>query len=69
MDNYIKRFYDQEIWKQVTIKSPFAERFEIYVSNYGKLKRITKINQEEKILRQGLTEGYQIGRASCRERV
>ena len=58
MDNYIKRFYDQEIWKQVTIKSPFAERFEIYVSNYGKLKRITKINQEEKILRQGLTEGY-----------
>ncbi len=58
MDNYIKRFFDQEVWKEVTIKEPFSEKFEVFVSNYGQLKRITKITKQEKILRQGLTEGY-----------
>ena len=58
MDNYIKRFYDEEIWKQIKLKSPFAEKYELYVSNYGNIKRITLATGLEKILSQILTEGY-----------
>ena len=58
MDNYIKRFFDQETWKEIEIKEPFAEKFQIFVSNYGKVKRITKATEEERILRQGMSEGY-----------
>lgn len=58
MNNYIKRFYDQEIWKQVELKFPFAERFELYVSNYGNVKRITLLSGLETILKPKATEGY-----------
>ncbi|MBC7642008.1 MAG: HNH endonuclease [Flavobacterium sp.] len=58
MDNYIKRFFDQETWQEIVIKELFAEKFQIFVSNYGQVKRITKATQEQKILRQSLSEGY-----------
>lgn len=55
---YLKRYYDQEIWKEVTLKSPFEEKFKLYVSNYGQIKKYSKISAKETILRQPLTEGY-----------
>lgn len=58
MDNYIKRYHDKEIWKQVNLESPFKERYEIHVSNYGKIKRITLSTNTESIAKQPLTEGY-----------
>ncbi|MFM9989164.1 HNH endonuclease [Flavobacterium sp.] len=58
MISYIKRFYDEEIWKQVELKSPFAEKYELYVSNYGNIKRITLETRFERILSPKLTEGY-----------
>ena len=54
----IKRFYDAEIWKQIELKSPFLEKYELYVSNYGKVKRITLGSKLEKMVNLLLTEGY-----------
>ena len=39
MKNYIKRFYDIEVWRQVDLQSPFVEKNEMYVSNYGNVKK------------------------------
>jgi hypothetical protein len=57
-NNYIKRFFDKELWKQVELKSPFEEKYELYISNYGRAKRITKLTEESVILKQSKTEGY-----------
>jgi HNH endonuclease len=58
MDNYIKRFYDKEEWAKVELKTPFVEKFEMHVSNYGIVKRITKETGESRNVLQILTEGY-----------
>ena len=58
MINYIKRFYDEEVWKQVELKSPFVEKYELWVSNYGNIKRITLKSGLEKVVKPVLTEGY-----------
>ncbi len=58
MTKYIKRFYDNEIWKQVELKSPFSERFELFISNYGNVKKNNLIKGNEIICKQPLTEGY-----------
>ncbi|WP_394759433.1 HNH endonuclease [Flavobacterium sp.] len=58
MTNYIKRFYDEEVWKQIELKSPFIERYELWISNYGTIKRITFSSGIEKIVKPLLTEGY-----------
>jgi len=58
MTNYIKRFYDKEIWKHVVLKEPFSERYEIEVSNYGKVRKRTIGTEVEKIMSFGKTEGY-----------
>lgn len=58
MENYIKRFYDKEIWKQAELKSPFDKKYELYVSNYGNIKRVTLSTGLEKTLNPLLTEGY-----------
>jgi HNH endonuclease/NUMOD4 motif len=55
---YIKRFYDEEIWKKIELQSPFAERYELWISNYGRIKRITFSSKIEKIVSQNFTEGY-----------
>lgn len=55
---YIKRYYDDEIWKEITLKEPFCNRYHLYVSNYGQIKKFSKISQKESILKQGRTEGY-----------
>lgn len=55
---YIKRYYDEEIWKEITLKEPFSDRYHLYVSNYGQIKKYNKITQSETFLKQGKTEGY-----------
>ena len=58
MNNYIKRFHDKEKWKPVELKSPFVEKYEILISNYGNVKRITLMTKLEKVLNQTFVEGY-----------
>lgn len=58
MTNYIKRFYDKEEWKQIKLASPFKERYEMYVSNYGLMQRVLLSTGEKNTLKQPLTEGY-----------
>lgn len=58
MNSYIKRFHDKEKWKPVELKSPFIEKYEILISNYGNVKRITLATKLEKILTQTFVEGY-----------
>ncbi|WP_395058266.1 HNH endonuclease [Flavobacterium sp.] len=58
MTNYIKRFYDEELWKQVELKSPFTEKYELYISSYGNIKKINKLKGITVIVKQTLTEGY-----------
>ncbi|WP_310556735.1 HNH endonuclease [Flavobacterium sp.] len=58
MTNYIKRFYDKEVWKQVILQTPFVEKYEMYVSNYGNVKKITKSNGQTVNMLQNFTEGY-----------
>ena len=55
---YIKRFYDEEIWKEFQLPEPFNTRFRLFISNYGKVKKINFISETEKILSQPKTEGY-----------
>jgi len=55
---YLKRYHDEEIWKEVTLKSPFDERYRMYVSNYGQLKKHNKVSGAESIVKQTKTEGY-----------
>jgi len=55
---YLKRFYDEEVWKEVALKTPFSERFRLYVSNYGQIKKYNTISNTEVILKQAKTEGY-----------
>lgn len=57
-NNYVKRFFDKELWKQVELKSPFEEKYELYISNYGKVKRINKLTQVAVLLKESTTEGY-----------
>ena len=58
MDNYITRFYDDEVWKEVELKSPFKERFEFFISNYGNVKKNNIIKGNTAVVKQPLTEGY-----------
>ncbi|WP_309609739.1 HNH endonuclease [Flavobacterium sp.] len=58
MNNYITRFYDEEIWKEVELKSPFKERYELFISNYGNVKKNNLIKGNTTIVKQPLTEGY-----------
>ena len=58
MNNYITRFYDEEVWKEVELKSPFKERFEFFISNYGNVKKNNLIKGNSTIVKQPLTEGY-----------
>jgi HNH endonuclease/NUMOD4 motif len=58
MTNYIKRFHDEEIWKQVELKSPFVEKYELWISNYGNIKKTTLASLLEKTVKPLLTEGY-----------
>jgi HNH endonuclease len=60
-NNYIKRFFDKELWKQVELKSPFEEKYELYISNYGRAKRITKKTNTAIIVKEYLTENYPSG--------
>ena len=58
MTKYIKRFYDNEVYKEVTLQSPFVERYKLYISNYGNVKKHNLIKGNEIICKQPLTEGY-----------
>ena len=58
MTNYIKRFYDEEIWKEIQILSPFKEKFNLYVSNYGNMRKNIKTSGIVSNMTQLLTEGY-----------
>ena len=58
MNNYITRFYDEEIWKEVELKSPFSERVQLFISNYGNVKKYNFIKGNTTIVKQALTEGY-----------
>ncbi len=69
MNNYIKRFYDKEIWKNVDLVSPFVERYEVQISNYGVAKRIEIATGEVRILKQFLLEGYPSARFSMMEKM
>lgn len=55
---YLKRYYDEEVWKEVTLKTPFSDRYRLYISNYGQIKKYNKISDTEAILKQAKTEGY-----------
>ncbi|MES2811027.1 MAG: HNH endonuclease [Bacteroidota bacterium] len=55
---YLKKYYDEEIWKEIELKAPFSERFRLYVSNYGQIKKYNKISATEIIITQTKTEGY-----------
>jgi len=55
---YLKKYYDEEIWKEIELKAPFSERFRLYISNYGQIKKYNKISDTEAILKQAKTEGY-----------
>lgn len=55
---YLKKYYDEEIWKEIELKSPFNERFRLYVSNHGQLKKYNKITATEILVSQTKTEGY-----------
>jgi HNH endonuclease len=54
----LKRYYDDEIWREIPLQFPFCEKYKLQVSNYGNLNRLTIETLEEKILSQSLTEGY-----------
>ncbi len=55
---YLKRYFDEEIWKEVELKSPFMERYKLFVSNYGNAKKIDLKDNTEKLISQAKTEGY-----------
>ncbi|RXR19029.1 hypothetical protein EQG63_06175 [Flavobacterium amnicola] len=55
---YLKKYYDEEIWKEIELKSPFMERFRLYISNHGQMKKYNKISDTEIIITQTRTEGY-----------
>lgn len=55
---YLKRYFDEEVWKEVNLTSPFMERYLLLVSNYGNLKKIDLTTNEEKTINQATTEGY-----------
>lgn len=55
---YLKRYYDEEIWKEVELKSPFKEKFKLFVSNYGNLRKLTLETNSEISIKPSLTEGY-----------
>lgn len=55
---YFKRYHDEEIWKEIELKSPFNDRFRLYVSNYGQIKKFNRITSKETLLSQPKTEGY-----------
>lgn len=69
MNNYIKRFYDKEIWKNFELVSSFSERYEVQISNYGVVKRIEKETGEVQILKQYLIEGYPSARFTMMEKM
>ena len=58
MNNYLNRFHDKELWKEVSLKPPFDIKFELYISNYGNVKRINKITNVEVVMNQSFTENY-----------
>ena len=58
MNNYLNRFHDKELWKEVSLKPPFDIKYELYISNYGNVKRINKITNIEVVLKQSFTENY-----------
>lgn len=55
---YLKRYHDNEVWKEVELKSPFKARYRLFVSNHGKLKKIDLNTNEEKAITEARTEGY-----------
>ncbi|GAA4773023.1 MULTISPECIES: HNH endonuclease [Flavobacterium] len=55
---YLKRYFDEEIWKEVELKSPFKEKHKVFVSNYGNLRKINLDTNTEISIKQALTEGY-----------
>lgn len=55
---YLKRYFDKEIWKEVELKSPFKERYRLFVSNHGNAKKIDFNTNEEKVITEAKTEGY-----------
>lgn len=55
---YLKRYYDNEVWKEIELKEPFCNRFQLFVSNFGQIKKYNKISHKETILSQPKTEGY-----------
>ena len=55
---YLKRYFDEEIWKEVELKSPFRERYKLFVSNHGNAKKIDFNTNEEKEITEAKTEGY-----------
>ena len=69
MNNYIKRFYDKEIWKNVPLFAPFNEKYEVKISNYGIVKRIEIASGNVLILKQFLIEGYPSARFTMMEKM
>lgn len=55
---YFKRYHDEEIWKEIELKTPFSDRFRLFVSNYGQVKKVNTITNIETLLSQPKTEGY-----------
>ncbi|WP_136666933.1 HNH endonuclease [Flavobacterium sp. H122] len=55
---HLKRYFDNEEWKEVDLKSPFKEKYKLFISNYGNLRKIDLNTNEEKNISQATTEGY-----------
>jgi NUMOD4 motif len=58
MENNFRKFLDRDIWKEVILNAPFSERYQVFVSNYGQIKRIDRMSNKEIHLIQNKTEGY-----------
>ncbi len=55
---HLKRYFDKEIWSEIELKSPFKEKFRLFVSNHGKIKKLNLQTNEESLVSQSTTEGY-----------
>ncbi len=58
MTNYIKRFYDAEVWQAIELPTPFDEKYELKISNYGNVEKKVLATGITSIVSPFLTEGY-----------
>ena len=58
MTNYIKRFYDKEIWESIALPPLFDKKYEMQVSNYGNVKKTVLSTGKITVMKHVLTVGY-----------